>query len=87
MIDSGFDEFVGMSALEGSLISEKYCNCSENFFGPICDKDIEKFEEDADCGENSIFDPQNTITGCSCREPVDGNATEYHGWYCEKHNR
>ena len=87
MIESGFDQFVGLSALTGELVSSNYCLCKDDAYGPICDKTLEQFEEFYNCGNYGIFDDRNSVTGCSCRESIDGNATEYHGWYCEIHNR
>ena len=85
MHTSGFDEYVGLTALEN--VSQRFCRCQEDIFGPICDKKLYQFKEMANCGKHGVFDSRNTITGCSCRDSVHGSATEYHGWYCERHNR
>ena len=78
---------IGETALNGTLVSDKYCDCNANAYGAMCDQNLEHFKQLARCGEFGVFDEQNTITGCSCRESIGGNATEYHGWYCEIHNR
>ena len=85
--DSDFDQFVGETALIGESVSPKYCDCEADLYGVKCDKNLQEFQEFADCGEYGIFDKKNTVTGCSCRESIDGNATDHHGWYCEIHNR
>ena len=87
MVDSGFDDFVGKWSLTGTYISDKYCKCKNDWFGPVCDTRSEDFKDEGQCGEYGYFDSGNTITGCSCRDSISGNATEYHGWYCERHNR
>ena len=77
-----------MSAVE-NVESKRYCECEEHYFGPNCLQNETQFEDEFD--ENSckhgVFDARNTITGCSCRESIGGSATQYHGWYCERHNR
>ena len=87
MNDSDFDQFVGLTALIGKSVSSKYCDCNSYSYGAMCDKNQQEFQDFSNCGKFGVFDERNTITGCSCRESIDGNATEYHGWYCEIHNR
>ena len=90
MITSGFDEHVGISAYNGTYniyVSEYFCHCKDGFFGPLCDKTFDDFQAVADCNDNGVFDSRNTVTGCTCRTSINGTATEYHGWYCERHNR
>ena len=87
MTDSGFDEYVGISAYEGTYVPKHFCLCADGDYGPTCDKTLKEFEDGTDCGENGIFDSRNSVTGCSCRKKINGTATEYHGWYCERHNR
>lgn len=89
MINSGFEEYVGMPALTDTE-APYYCNCTEDQYGPNCDKTLEEFEleiKGKDHCVHGIFDAGNTLTGCSCREFPEGNATEYHGWYCERSNK
>ena len=62
-----------------------YCKCNDGSYGNGCTMDIDQFKEFSDC-DNGIFDPGNTITGCSCRDE-NGDANLYHGWYCERPNR
>ena len=41
---------------------------------------------DVNCnGKNGKFNPENTITGCSCRDEFE-KPTKYHGWHCEISN-
>ena len=88
-MDSGFEAFVGMLAVQNvTLAPQKFCECEDDVYGPNCNQDTSQFtEENKDNCNNGVFDARNTITGCSCRESIDGDATEYHGWYCERHNR
>ena len=87
LTNSGFEEYVGMPALT-DIESNYYCNCTEKNYGPNCDKKLQEFIfENKDNCNHGTFDARNTITGCSCRESQDGNATEYHGWYCERPNQ
>ena len=68
--------------------AETFCRCNSDSYGPNCNLNLTQFEDKYKDGcKNGIFEPKNTITGCSCREPREGNATEYHGWYCEIPNR
>ena len=88
MITSGFDKYVGMSAL-ADVEATRFCKCKIGSFGPNCNQSEQEFTDefdDNDC-QNGVFDAGNTLTGCSCRESIDGNATEFHGWYCERPNR
>ena len=82
---SGFETYVGKVSLT-SIEPKNYCKCNEKY-GPNCNQSIMDFLKGTDC-VNGVKDPGNTITGCSCRESMDGgNATEFHGWYCERSNR
>ena len=63
-----------------------YCKCDEDNYGNGCTLDIEQFKEFSECDNGAIFDPGNTITGCSCRDE-NGLAILFHGWYCERSNR
>ena len=88
--NSGFDAYVGMSAVKNvSLDGKKFCQCEDDFYGASCNQDEPGFKNATkdNCNDNGVFDARNTLTGCSCRESKDGIATEYHGWYCEIHNR
>ena len=83
---SGSEEYVGWPALSNTE-AETFCRCNSDSYGPNCNLNLTQFEDKYKDGcKNGIFEPKNTITGCSCREPREGNATEYHGWYCERSN-
>ena len=83
--ESDFGEFVGEISLD-ERSEQGYCKCSENYYGNGCTMDIQQFKAFSECDNGGIFDPGNTITGCSCREE-NGDASLFHGWYCERSNR
>ena len=89
-MDSGFEEYVGISAVTNvNLDPKKFCHCKDHFYGQNCNQNETEFCDATkdNCNNHGVFDSRNTMTGCSCRESKDGLATEYHGWYCERHNR
>ena len=85
MKNAGFEEFVGHRAVNKTGIVD-YCACQNGLFGINCDTSEKDFEKNRKC-KHGIFDSRNGLTGCSCRETADGDAIEFHGWYCERENR